>query len=108
MPSKRERQEFLAVPLMAVMFGEKKLVASRFRKTVENDAAQIAMFGRVGRSSVDDGLRPFVQRLFSAITGRVGQGASLSEYRALMEYVAEQYPPAWLNIARLYSRESGR
>lgn len=102
MTSKIDGEEFLRVPLAAAVFGRRKLAVSSLRSAVEADSELIRLFGAAKSFDVSRGLEPRVQQMTRAILGRLDDEEATEEGIAVLTYVAQSYPGAWLNLADVY------
>ncbi len=93
-------QPFLSVPLAATFFGRKKLVTSPLKIAIDADMELVREFGAVSMTEVMRGIGPRIDRLARAAAKRAEEGGDLREL-AVIEYIATEYPPAWLNLAEL-------
>ncbi len=94
--------EFLSVPLAAALFGKQKLVISPMQTAIEADLELIRGFGVTKSVDASKGLGPQVDRLARVIARSVaGDDKRLTEGVAVLEYIAHEYPPAWLRLADL-------
>lgn len=98
---------FVAVPLLAALFGRKKLVLHADRGTVEADLRFVQRFGPTNQSEVSRGLEQKVGRFFASVSEDLaGRPDGIESWRATLELVARAFPRAWLKIANLWY-ESG-
>lgn len=100
------RSAFLTVPLAASLFGKRKLVASPLKVAIEVDLQLVKAFGAMTAADVALGLRPRLDRLTKAVAERAADGHDIEQEKALIEYIATEYAPAWLNLAGL-QQETG-
>jgi hypothetical protein len=106
--SEADGSAFLSVPLVAAVFGKRKLMVSQERVAVEDDTRFLQRFGAVQPPDVNHGLAPRVHRLFASLSGDLEKGRlNLEEEAPTLELIARQYPPAWLLISKLWV-ESGK
>ncbi|MGX7670535.1 NB-ARC domain-containing protein [Plantactinospora sp. DSM 117369] len=96
-----EDSEFLSVPLAAAVFGKKKLVTSPFKIAVDADLQLIRGFGAMTTTDLGQGLGRRIERLARAVAQRAENGADLTQELAVIEYIATEYPPAWLTLSEL-------
>jgi hypothetical protein len=93
---------FLSVRATASMFGKSKLKASPLASFVREDLDLLRLFGAVQRCDVRQGLEPRIRRLFYAVRERVTRDATeMNRYLPVLEYVASDYPQAWLHLAEV-------
>jgi hypothetical protein len=101
--SKSDNEMFVYVPLVAMLFGKKKLSVSPYKSAVEADTVLLKSFGTTNSSEVNSGLAPRVEWLFTNLGRKINQDpSSFAYYLPILEYVARRYPSAWLLIANLY------
>ena len=96
------RMRFLAVPLVALTFGEGKLKVDAMRPYIESDLEFLRLFGPVRAADVKNGVGPRIKRAFSMVSSMATDDrALLPRYKPLLEYIASRYPEAWLYFADL-------
>ncbi len=101
--SSEDKQEFVAVPLSAAIFGKSKLAVSPFKAAVEADAALLQEFGAALQCNVRHGIAPQVRRFVAFVSRESLENSRIFEtYRPILEFIAIRFPPAWLHIATLY------
>jgi NB-ARC domain len=101
--SAEDRETFLVVPLVAAIFGKKKLTVSELKSAVEADTELLQAFGAAQPSDIRHGVAPRIQRLFRYVASRVTQpDETLEPYLPMLEFIASKYPPAWLLLADLH------
>lgn len=99
---------FLSVPLVAAIFGKRKLEASPLKTAVAADTDFLRLLGAAQKTDLQHGIGPRIRTMFGHIAGRVvKEGKTLGEYLPIMEFVAQGYPPAWQLISQLHE-ESGQ
>ncbi|MEV6601978.1 NB-ARC domain-containing protein [Actinoplanes sp. NPDC051346] len=99
--------EFLSVPLAAALFGKRKLVTSPLKIAVDADLELIKGFGAMTSTDLSQGLGRRMERLARAIAERAEKGDDLTQEIAVIEYIASEYPPAWLTLAELQKEYMG-
>jgi hypothetical protein len=104
--SDADQQPFIITPLVASLFGKRKLAASPLKGSVQADTELLYYFGAGTPNDVRHGIRPRVERMIRQVATRVGRGESPAEYVPMLEFLARHYPPAWLLISELHE-ESG-
>ena len=98
---------FLSVPLVAALFGKRKLSVSPEKSAVEANTEIIRFLGAVQPGDVQRGIEPRIKSMFAQIVARVGKDfQKLTEYLPVMELIASKFAPAWLLLARIFE-ESG-
>jgi hypothetical protein len=101
-------EEFVRVPLAACIFGQRKLVVSSMRTAIESDTEIIRLFGAAKSHEAGRGLGPRVDRMVSSLKSELSQGQVIDDGMAALEFVAKQYPPAWLKLADLIEERGGQ
>jgi tetratricopeptide (TPR) repeat protein len=100
--SSKDGELFLTVPLVAAVFGKRKLATSPMRSAIESDLQLLHAFGATQQSDIKRGVPPRVDRLFRYIAERIAQGKdNLENHLPMLEFIARKYPPAWLLLAKL-------
>lgn len=98
-----EETTFLHVPLVAKLFGVRKLRVSPIRSAIEADSQLLQVFGATSTSAVQKGVTPRIQALFRFIEETLSkEEKSLDEWISIIEFVARKHQPAWLEIVKLY------
>jgi hypothetical protein len=98
---------FLNVPLVAMIFGKKKLTVSPMKNAIEADTSILHAFGNVRPSDVKSGIAPRIEKLFKYVADKVNKNRDeLENYLPMLEFLARNFPQAWLILASLYE-ESG-
>jgi hypothetical protein len=101
--SERDNESFITVPLVAAIFGKRKLAASPMKTAVEADTQILHAFGAAQSGDTRLGVAPRIAKLFRHVAERVGQHREeLDEYLPMLEFIARKYPPAWLLLASLH------
>lgn len=101
--SQEDDESFITVPLVAAIFGKRKLAASPMKTAVEADTQILHAFGAAQSSDTHLGVAPRIAKLFRHVAERVGQHREeLVEYLPMLEFIARKYPPAWLLLASLH------
>lgn len=99
-----DRHEFLRAPLVAWLFGHRKLSSDPASAAVDADVKLLHAFGATQESDLRRGLGPLVDRVFAVASEALGRGSEHFEsYTPVLEYVAQGHPQAWLMMARLYA-----
>lgn len=95
-----DNQEFLSLPLVASVFGKKKLNISPQKMSILSDAEILQMLGPTRRDGIQLGLAKRVERFVSAIAKRCESGESYEKYEPIIEMICRNYPQGWLVLAR--------
>ncbi|MHB8857431.1 MAG: NB-ARC domain-containing protein [Bellilinea sp.] len=105
--AENEETVYLTVPLVARIFGKKKLSVSPMKSAIESDTILLHAFGNVRPSDIKAGIEPRLRKLFEYAAGRVNRNnADINDLLPILEFVARKHPPSWLMLASLYE-ESG-
>lgn len=92
---------FLSVPLAAALFGKKKLVTSPLTIAIESDMELVRAFGTTTSAEVPQGLGPRINKLARWAARRAEAGDEPTQELAVLEYIATEHAPAWLDLSRL-------
>lgn len=99
---------FVSTPLVASVFGQRKLQVDSLKYQVEVDVGYLQLFGASRPLDVRHGIGPRVARLFSSVSAELRGGQRDPEQMMMvLEYVARQYPPAWMKLAELHYEIGG-
>lgn len=94
---------FLSVPLVAWIFGKRKLEVSPIKAAVEADSEILQLFGATQEVNYRQGVDPKLKRMFSRIAELVSRTPeSFSTYLPILEFVSKRYSPGWLLLSRFY------
>ena len=98
--------DFLDVPLVAAVFGQKKLGVSPIRPSVESDLQMLREIGPTTETSLNQGLRPKIERLYRYAAKRLSERkVSIAELKPVLELISRNYAPGWLLLADLYEED---
>lgn len=95
-----DNQEFLSLPLVASVFGKKKLNINPQKPSILSDSEILQMLGPIRRDGMQLGLAKRVERFVAAIAKRCESGDSYDNYEAIIEMICRNYPAGWLVLAR--------
>jgi hypothetical protein len=105
--SKIDDEIFLSVPLVAMIFGKKKLSVSAYKSAIEADTELLKVFGSTNSSELSGGITPRIDRLFRNIGEKINKDPKVFEnYLPILEFVASKYPVAWFSLSSLYQEIS--
>jgi hypothetical protein len=97
---------FLSVPLVAAIFGKRKLSTSPDQSAIEEDTRFLHRFGAMQPPDLKRGLEPRIQRFFASLSEDLAQKKiQLAVEMPVLELIARHHAAAWLMIADLW-RES--
>lgn len=94
------KETFIALPLVASVFGKKKLNVSPLKAAIQSDIELLRMLGPTKASDASLGLSRLVSTFLANMSRRLDQGQSYSEYRDILEMICRNYPPGWLLLAQ--------
>lgn len=95
-----DRQEYLSLPLVASVFGKKKLNISPQRDSISSDVEILQMLGPSRRDGIQIGLAKKVERFVATIAKRCESGESYEKYESIIEMICRHYSAGWLFLAR--------
>lgn len=94
---------FLFVPLVAAVFGKRKLDVSPMKSAVEANLAVLQFFGAAQRSDIRHGIGPRIERFYRRVADLVSkQPEKMAEYVPMLEFIARRYYRGWWLLADLY------
>jgi hypothetical protein len=97
-----DNQEYLSLPLVASVFGKKKLNISPHKASIMSDVQLLQMLGPSRRDDVHLGLAKGLEKFVAAIAERIERGESYDKYEPIVEMICRSYNPGWLVLARWY------
>lgn len=100
-----EGLDFIALPLVATVFGRKKLNVSPMQPAIKADAELLQMLGTVNKGEVHFSLAKRIEYFLGNIARRVEKGDAYEKYSPIIEMIGRHFPPAWLSLARLHMEE---
>lgn len=101
-----DNQEFIGLPLVASIFGKKKLNVSPLKTAVQVDVEILQMLGATRQDGIHLGLAHQLKRFIGNIARRIESGAAFDTYAPILEIMCRSYNPGWLLLAR-WHMESG-
>ncbi len=105
--SDQDQGYFLSLPLAASAFGRRKFAVSPMKSAIEADLSVLYYFGAGQRTDIRHGIGPRISRMFQYIAKNISTNyVELQKHIPIMEFIAREYPPAWLLLSQLYE-ESG-
>jgi NB-ARC domain len=100
-----DRQEFIGLPLVASVFGKKKLNVSPFKSAIQADVEVLQMLGPSRRDDVHLGLARRLESFISNISRRVEAGEAYETFAPILEMICRAYNPGWLLLARWHMEQ---
>ena len=100
--AEEQGQVLIGVPLIAAIYGRRKLQANPMKIAVEGDRQILMEFGTDRAKDSHQRVLPRIESLYRAVAARAqGRIAEFEENRALLEYLAERVPVAFLRLSDL-------
>ncbi len=102
--SESDETDFLSVPLVARLFGERKLAVSPTKPAIEVDRGLLEAFGAVTQSDLRRGFAPRIDRFLASLARRSETpDKPLLDYKSMLEFIGRRYHAAWPKVAALYA-----
>lgn len=95
-----DKQEFISLPLVASVFGKKKLNVSPFKAAIQGDVEILQMMGPSRRDDLTLGLAKKFENFIGNISRRVDSGENFDTFTPIVEMICRAYNPGWLIVAR--------
>ncbi len=100
-----DKQEFISLPLVASVFGKKKLIISPSKAAIQADVEILQMLGPSRRDDVHLGLAKRLEHFLGTISRRIETGAKYDSFAPVLEMICRAYNPGWLLLARWHLEE---
>lgn len=100
-----DNQEFISLPLVASVFGKKKLNISPSKSAIQADVEILQMMGPSRRDDITLGLAKKLENFIGNISRRVDAGESFDDFSPLVEMICRSYNPGWLIVARWHMEQ---
>lgn len=100
-----DNQEFISLPLVASVFGKKKLNISPSKAAIQADVEILQMLGPSRRDDVHLGLARRLESFIGNISRRIEAGATYESFAPVLEAICRAYNPGWLLLARWHMEE---
>jgi tetratricopeptide (TPR) repeat protein len=100
-----DNQEFINLPLVASVFGKKKLNISSSKAAVQADVEILRMLGPTRSTDVQFSLAKRIESFIANISRRVETGGSFESYAPILEKICRAYNPGWLLLARWHMEQ---
>lgn len=100
-----DNQEFISLPLVASVFGKKKLNISPSRSAIQADVEVLQMMGPSRRDDITLGLAKKLENFIGNISRRVDAGENFDTFSSLVETICRSYNPGWLIVARWHMEQ---
>jgi len=95
-----DQQLFIRLPLVASVFGKKKLNVSPLRASIQSDVDMLMMLGPSRNDDARLGLANKMDRFIKNIAKRVDAGQAFDDYEQIVEMICRAYGRGWLSLAR--------
>ncbi|BDC85914.1 hypothetical protein NUITMVA2_12710 [Aeromonas caviae] len=95
-----DQQEFIRLPLVASVFGKKKLNISPAKQSILSDVEILQMMGPSRKDDMTLGLAKKIENLIKNIAIKVESGDEYAKYQPIIEIMCRAYPSGWLIVAR--------
>lgn len=103
-----DNQEFISLPLVAHVFGKKKLNISPSKAAIEADVEILQMLGTSRRDDVHLGLARRVETFIRNVSKRIEAGSAYDSYAPILEAICRSYNAGWLLLARWHMEERSK
>ena len=100
-----DKQEFISLPLVASVFGKKKLNISPSKPAIQADVEILRMLGPSRRDDIHLGLAKRLESFLGNISRRIEAGGNYETFAPVLEAVCRAYNPGWLLLARWHIEE---
>ncbi len=100
-----ENQEFLGLPLVASVFGKRKLNVCPIQAAIKTDVELLQMFGPAHRGDVQASLLKRIEAFLGNVSHKLERGEPFSRFEQIIEMICRNYHPGWLAVARWYMEE---
>ena len=100
-----DKQEFISLPLVASVFGKKKINISPSKAAILADVDILQMLGPSRRDDIHLGLVKRLESFLGNISRRIEAGGSYEEFAPMLEAICRAYNPGWLLLAQWHMEE---
>ena len=102
-------ESFISLPLVAFIFGQKKLKTSSLKSVVEADSDLLQAFGSINKEGIKHGVKIRINALIKSLAVRISSGKeTICSVKPTLEFLGRRVPSVWMNIAQLYIEEGGQ
>ena len=98
-------QEFVSLPLVASVFGKKKLNISPSKSSIHADVDILQMLGPTRRDDVHLDLASRLENFLSKLTQRIDEGGNYEQFQPILEAICRSYNEGWLLLARWHMEQ---
>jgi hypothetical protein len=103
-----DKQEFISLPLVASVFGKKKINISPSKASLLADVDFLQMLGTSRRDDLRLSLVKRLESLLGNISRRIETGSNYEDFAPLLEAICRNYNPGWLLLARWHMEDRTR
>jgi hypothetical protein len=100
-----DNQEFISLPLVASVFGKKKLNINPSKVAIQADVEMLRLLGPSRRDDMHLGLAKRLESFIGNISTRIEAGASYDSFAPVLEVICRAYNPGWLLLARWHMED---
>lgn len=100
-----DKQEFISLPLVATVFGKKKINVSPSKASIQADVEILQMMGPSRRDDVTLGMAKKLENFLGNISRQVDSGEKYETYLPIVEMICRAYNPGWLTVARWHMEQ---
>ncbi|MGH8645603.1 MAG: NB-ARC domain-containing protein [Gammaproteobacteria bacterium] len=100
-----DNQEFISLPLVASVFGKKKLNISPSKAAIQADVEVLQMLGPSRKDDVTLGLARKLENFIKNISRRIEAGEGYDSFGPILESICRAYNPGWLLMARWHMEQ---
>ena len=94
--------DFLEVPIAAALFANRKLEVSQHYELIRHDVRFLQQIGSTKTTGLKSGSYPRIRSIFGKAASQItAKRVSMEEMRPVLEFIAQNYPRAWLLFADL-------
>jgi len=100
-----DKQEFISLPLVASVFGKKKLNISPSKAAIQSDVEILQMLGPSRCDDLHLGLERKLECFIANISKRIEAGIPYDSFAPVLEMICRAYNPGWLLLARWHMEQ---
>ncbi|MDD5267574.1 MAG: NB-ARC domain-containing protein [Methylococcales bacterium] len=95
-----DNQEFLSLPLVASIFGKKKLIISTQKSQIQSDVDILKMLGPSRSNDLSLGLAKKLEGFIATVAKKADAVEVYKSYKPIIEMICRHYPSGWLILAQ--------
>ena len=103
-----DMQSFISLPLVAKIFGKKKLKIDPGKAAIKSDVEILQMLGPSTATDFNIGLVSRLRKLIENISRKIDKGENYDDYRPILEAICQSYNPGWLLLARWHMEQGSK